>query len=219
LAVAWQYPGQILEVIPARYSRVTDPTSSISIFCYGDSLTWDDDGQAWNFSPPRPNPYAKYLEQQLANVLQPAATVRHIGIPGWTSFQMHDAFNNEKDGLCPAIRNSPNLSLVIILVGTNDITDIELQAAPEDRAALIAQSIIDLHTRALSFCGSTSFNTLSIGIPESRVQLVEQPVRGRMATLINNALKEFASTDSRMGVSICTEGDLTPFLALPSCGA
>jgi hypothetical protein len=31
LAVAWQYPGQELEVIPARYSRMTSPTSGHSI--------------------------------------------------------------------------------------------------------------------------------------------------------------------------------------------
>jgi hypothetical protein len=31
LAVAWQYPGQALEVIPARYSRMTSPTSGPSI--------------------------------------------------------------------------------------------------------------------------------------------------------------------------------------------
>ena len=155
---------------------MTVPTSSVSFFCYGDSLTWDDDGQAWNFSPPRPNPSAKYLEQELANLLQPAATVRHIGLPGWTSFQMHDAFNDETDGLCPAIRNSPNLSLVIILVGTNDITDIELEAAPEDRAALIAQSIIDLHTRALSSCGNAAFHTLSIGIQRAGFNLLGDPL-------------------------------------------
>ena len=27
LAIAWQYPGQVLEVIPARYSRMTRPNT------------------------------------------------------------------------------------------------------------------------------------------------------------------------------------------------
>ena len=31
LAIAWQYPGQALEVIPARYSMITRPTPATNI--------------------------------------------------------------------------------------------------------------------------------------------------------------------------------------------
>ena len=197
VAIAWQYPDQTLEVIPARSSRVTGPTQSVNVFSYGDSLTWGHDEQTYNFSPPRPNPYAKYLEQELAKRLQPAALVRHIGLSGWTSSQMRDKFNDEKDGLCPAIRRSPALSVVVLLVGTNDLWGIESVASPEDHAAEIAQSITDLHTRALTSCGNPALRTLLIGIPESRYQM-ETPVAGRMASLINTVLSEFASSsDSR----------------------
>ena len=110
LSLAWQYPGQILEVIPARSLRVMGPTPSVNVFCYGDSLTWGHNEQTYNFSPPRPNPYVKYLEQEFANRLQPSAHVGHIGLLGWSSSQiMHDKFNDETVGLCPAICGSPYL--------------------------------------------------------------------------------------------------------------
>jgi lysophospholipase L1-like esterase len=172
----------------------------MDVFAYGDSLTWGHDEQTYNFSPPRPTPYAKYLNQELTYLLQPAAIVQHLGLSGWTSDQMLDKINDETNGLCPIVRRNPTLSLVMILVGTNDLGGIESANVPEDRARSIVQSIVDLHTRTLSCArdvNNVALHTLSIGIPGSRYQN-ENPIAGQMARYINNALKEFASSDPRI---------------------
>ena len=113
---------------------------------------------------------------------------------------MLDKINDETNGLCTIIRRNPTLSLVMILVGTNDLGGIESASMPEDRARSIVQSIVDLHTRALSWArdvNNVALHTLSIGIPGSRYQN-ENPIAGQMASYINNALKEFASSDPRI---------------------
>jgi len=41
LAIAWEYPGQTREVIPARFSRVTNPFEVMDTLTYGAALeTW-----------------------------------------------------------------------------------------------------------------------------------------------------------------------------------
>ncbi len=107
------------------------------VFAYGDLLTFGHDKQTHTFSPPCPNSYAKYLNQKLTNLLQPAAIIQHLGLPGWKSSQMLDKINNQTDGLCPIICRNPTLLLVMILVGTNNLWGIEYANVPEDCARSI----------------------------------------------------------------------------------
>ncbi len=174
-----------------RITLTSLPAATEYVFAYGDSLTY---GHSEDLS--RPTPYARFLNQALTNQLQSAPVVQHLGLPGWTASQMLDKINDETNGLCPIIRRNPALSLITIMVGTNDI----FQIGTVDRAKALVQTIVDLHTRALSCArgvNNVALQTLSIGIPGSRYQY-QTPIAGQMASYINNALKEFASSDPRI---------------------
>ncbi|KAL3764663.1 hypothetical protein ACHAW5_000294 [Stephanodiscus triporus] len=179
------------------------------IFCYGDSLTY-------GFPPPA-TPYAESLERELNNLYYPAldsdsssprsethpphdppVNVQHLGIPGYTAAMMLNHFNDENTGLCPVIRLNRTISLVIILVGTNDIavtTD-----TTKDGARSILQNIVDLHSRALECHADKDYGTLhtmAIGIPGSAYQDMTHSI-AESATYINEGLKNFASSNSRI---------------------
>lgn len=40
MAIAWQYPGQVLEVVPAKHSRVTNPSTCGDSNCGANLDTW-----------------------------------------------------------------------------------------------------------------------------------------------------------------------------------
>ena len=40
LAIAWRYPGQELQVIPAKYSRITNPSTCLDSNCGANLKTW-----------------------------------------------------------------------------------------------------------------------------------------------------------------------------------
>ena len=186
--------------------KTTEDSLPKIIFCYGDSLTY-------GISPPgrETYPYSKYLEQDL-NLLynpsepsgesQPATIVQHLGLPGWTSEQMLQHINDDKTGMCPIIRGitHPNVSLMVILAGTNDLG--MMTESDKSEARKIIESIIKLHQAAINCAGtgpaSKKFHTLSVGIPESAWQK-KVPIVAELAEYVNNGIKHFASSEEAGG--------------------
>lgn len=165
------------------------------IFCYGDSLTY-----GMTPGTREPYPYSKYLEQELNTLFDPSATnpnatsVQHMGLPGWTATQMLNHIHDDKTpGVCNIIDRIPTLSLLIILVGTNDIG--QMTNAGKDIARSIIQSIVDLHNGALNCAkgeGNDRLRTISVGIPGS-AYLERVRVASEMTSFINSAMKGFAA--------------------------
>ena len=161
------------------------------VYCYGDSLTY---GMVPHSR--EPHPYAPYLEQEL-NILynnNNSYTVKHFGYPGWTSNDMHNHFNDDLPnlGICTIIKSNPTLSLMIILVGTNDVGKMGIS---ENGGTLIVESIEDLYKKALSCAdeeNNSSFRILALGIPGSAWQ-EKMPVAAEMVANINKSLRDYAS--------------------------
>jgi len=176
-----------------------------TVFCYGDSLTFGMLGMNMQSNGKGPYPYAKYLEQELNRLddpdstpafdesesqrKPPASIVEHLGLPGWTASQMLDHINDEKVGICTIIHKISTLSLMIILVGTNDI------AQMTNTGKTITSQIVDLHKGAIDCAeGEHNLHTLVVGIPGSAFQEMV-PVASEMSLYVNNALKTFATSD------------------------
>jgi len=150
------------------------------ILCFGDSLTAGT-------SPPHLElfPYATSLQATLgANV----ATVRHKGYPGWTAAELLESANGE-GGLRTLIRRvqDPPLSLVILLVGTNDL------AYYPSETTRIFQSIQSLHELCHGEEGVP--HTLAIGIPPSQYQTMNQ-LDATTARQVNQRLEEYCQNSS-----------------------
>ncbi|KAL9185089.1 hypothetical protein ACHAXT_002866 [Thalassiosira profunda] len=164
------------------------------IFCYGDSLTY-------GISCPgrEAHPYAVYLEQELNNLYAsdpagpPAVQIQHMGTPGITASYLESHLDDARLGACPIISRIPTLSLMIILIGTNDLG----QPADDgkDVAKSIFGSIMNLHGGVLSClegAGNGNLHTLAIGIPGSAYQN-RVKVAADHAAFINDALEAFAA--------------------------
>mmetsp|Transcript_8613 Transcript_8613/g.19355 ORF Transcript_8613/g.19355 Transcript_8613/m.19355 type:complete len:352 (+) Transcript_8613:186-1241(+) len=183
------------------------PTEPRMVFSYGDSLTFGIVPHS-----EQPSPYAQYLELELNNLFgsvsdlsfaesesqtKPRATiVEYLGLPGWTASTMLNHMNDEKFGICSVLHRIPTLSLMIILVGTNDIG--QMTNAGKGVARSIVESIVDLHKGALSCAEDESngkFHTLAVGIPGSAFQETVH-VASERSSYINEAMKEFASESS-----------------------
>ena len=178
------------------------------IYCYGDSLTY-----GMVPSSREAHPYAPYLEQELNNFLYKnsmstsqsyknnnATIVKHFGFPGWTATNMLDHINDANIGICDIIQNNLDITLMIILVGTNDIGTMINSDEMEDVARTIVNSIIELHNRAFTCANNTmknNFHTLALGIPGSAFQ-EQVPIAAELATSINKSIKEFASSDEKI---------------------
>ena len=169
-----------------------------TVFCFGDSLTYGGVGGGVT----EIYPYATYLEQELAlsapEMTQPKTTVEHLGLPGWTASNMLAHIDDATDGLCTIIQNRPQLSLLIILAGTNDIgtmTDEGVEAGGK-----IIESIVDLHKGAINCAKAINNNgmhTLAIGIPGSAYQENNRDA-AKVASHVNKAMEKFASSDERI---------------------
>ncbi len=169
-----------------------------TVFCFGDSLTYGMVGGGVN----EIYPYATYLEQELAlsapEMTQPKTTVEHLGLSGWTASNMLAHIDDATDGLCTIIQSRPQLSLLIILAGTNDIgtmTDEGREAAEK-----IIESIVDLHKGAINCAKAINnhgMHTLAIGIPGSAYQENMRDA-AEVASHVNKAVENFASSDERV---------------------
>lgn len=176
------------------------------VFCYGDSLTF---GMS-DLHSRESYPYSKYLEQELNHLFDPdyslesiesesqtqvpATIVQHYGHPGWTATNMLDHMQSDNDGICSIIHRIPTLSLMIILVGTNDIA--QMTNVGKDVARLIIGSIVDVHKGAINCAeeeNNSRFHTLAVGIPGSAFQ-ERVPVTSEISLYVNNALGSFAAS-------------------------
>ena len=186
------------------YADKTPPSGNQSgkprfIFCYGDSLTF-------GISPPAkdPYPYAPRLEKELNHLYDPDKSskipptiVQHFGLPGWTANMMLDHISDENTGVCSIVRRIPNLEVVIILVGTNDLG--KTAGADKDIPGIIVKHIEDLHEQALDCAkdaGNKKLQTLMVGIPGSDYQ-EHVTQASELASTINDLLKEYATTSSK----------------------
>jgi len=168
-----------------------EPGSPKFVFCYGDSLTY---GMSDLHASGAATPYAKYLWAELNQTMKQDVVVQHVGMPGWTAENMLHHLHDRSVGICSILHSMRTLSLMIILVGTNDIghmTDSSKQAARN-----IVESIVALHKGAFE-CAETErnegFHILALGIPESAFQ-ARVPVTAENAEYINNAMKAFAAS-------------------------
>ena len=179
-----------------KQSRKDDEPKTV--FCYGDSLTYGMVGAGVQET----FPYATFLEQELSistpEMTQPKTIVEHLGHPGWTALNMLNHIDDATDGMCTIIRSRPSLSLLIILAGTNDIG--VMTDAGREAAGTIIESIVNLHKGAISCAkgvNNIGLHTLAIGIPGSAYQERERDA-AEMASHVNNAMENFASSDSRI---------------------
>jgi len=188
------------------------------VFCYGDSLTY---GMAGMHSPHEgPYPYSEYLQRELNYLYDPEyipktyntssdsvppTIVDHMGLPGWTAAQMVDHLHDHKNGLCSIIHNIPKLTLLIILVGTNDIA--QMTNAGRDVGRSIISKIVDVHKGAFECANDADMgvevtrhnprrrdlHTLAVGIPGSAFQQ-RVPSAYETMSYVNGAMKSFASS-------------------------
>ncbi|KAL7552698.1 hypothetical protein ACHAWF_015935 [Thalassiosira exigua] len=185
-------------------ASTTIQSSPQTIFCYGDSLTY---GMVPN-SRKESYPYSKYLELELNSTLasessygsqtqSSAILVDHLGLPGWTALSMLNHMNDNEVGICSILHRIPvisELSLLIILAGTNDVG--QITNAGKAVARSIVESIVNLHKGALKCAKDKSnvkFQTLAVGIPGSAFQDSVR-VASELVAYINNALKQFAAS-------------------------
>lgn len=167
-------------VTSISHTMTGSQAESVHVFCYGDSLTAGT-------SPPeyrRSFPYAPHLEQALQQ-LGANVTVRHLGLPGWTSSELL----SETDGpesLRTAVKQAP-AQVVILLAGTNDLGYTYM---PELE---IADSVIGLHRQ----CHAEGVpHTVAIGIPPSAYQAKVAKAARRAAT-INEALMQYCKSEPK----------------------
>ena len=147
------------------------------VLAFGDSLTAGTSGNELF-------PYAPSLEQALQRT---NTSVRHRGMPGWTTQMMLDHLDDDRTGLRQAIqRGQPDI--VILMAGTNDLGH---GASVET----ITDNLVQLHT--ICFDNGVA-RTIAIAIPPSGYQS-RVPNAADTVRLINSNLLERASeTDSRI---------------------
>lgn len=177
------------------------------VFCYGDSLTS-------GFVPAQtePHPYAPALQTELNNLYDAASAtiapelqhppnivVQSVGFPGMPASTMLQLVEEEV-GACSIVKNSPKLSVMVVLTGTNDLMYMEFHDSEaidtDEKAQMILQSITGLHTAILECAqkaGNEDMHILSVGIPGSRL-IKTTPVASEIALKVNNGLKEFSSS-------------------------
>lgn len=156
-------------------STLQKTTKTLRVFCYGDSLTAGT-------SPPEGQmfPYAPHLERALQQQFNPAVTVRHRGLPGWTSDDMLKADAPE------AIKGETPMQVAIILAGTNDLGQVP------DPSPIIA-NVIGLHR----LCHETGVpHTVAIGIPSSGYQTMF-PEAAQKAQAVNDALAHYCASEPK----------------------
>ncbi len=131
------------------------------------------------------HPYAPYLETAI-NVNDEMngreVGVQYLGLPGWTARRMLNNLDCERNGLRAAIRNmqNPTPSLVIILVGTNDMGN-------KFKEHEITENILKLH----QVCYDEGVpRTIAIGIPPSGWQSGDADA-ARLAKSINSNIENF----------------------------
>lgn len=177
------------------------------IFSYGDSLTYGMLPHSKESCP-----YSQYLEQELNTLLNsssatlgpksesqtkaPATIVEYLGLPGFTASKMLYRIHAPHMGVCSILQRCPTISLMIIMIGTNDIG--VMANADKDAARSIVESIVNLHKAAFSCAedeGNNKLHTLAVGIPGSAYQ-EKVPIASEYASYINEAMKEFAAESS-----------------------
>jgi len=176
----------------------TSSVQPIRIFCYGDSLTAGT-------APPMDQlyPYALYLEQALNNMYPDGTTVivRWRGLPGWTASTMMEYLDDSSVGLRSAVNGirDPSLSLVILLVGTNDIGMLtsSLSGGEVDNIEEAIDPILNLHMACLDSDTRDSatqnrIRTLAVGIPGSAWQQNNLSAKN-LCNDMNDRLEKFAS--------------------------
>jgi lysophospholipase L1-like esterase len=181
------------------------------IFCYGDSLTF-----GWVPNDNNPHPYGPHLEAEL-NVLYssasaksaeetgiPATIVQSVGYPGMTAAAMLELVEQDQVGTCSIMKQVTDLSVMIILTGTNDLGQMTHDAIGQDPSTIdsdgtsnmIINFITKLHKKTLDCAesvGNNDLHILSIGIPGSDLQKKYTQV-GSIAAAVNKGLSEFASS-------------------------
>lgn len=110
------------------------PKRMHTILAYGDSLTAGVSGT-------KLFPYSKYLQDGLRQRGVVNVTVKHLGLPGWSSRGMIKGIQGPKAGLIPAIQSytDPPVSIVVLLAGTNDFKVKSLTANA------LFQNLLQLH--------------------------------------------------------------------------
>ena len=169
------------------------------VFCYGDSLTS-------GFVPAQtePHPYAPALETELNNLYNsasatiapelqhpPKIVVQSVGFPGMPASTMLQLVEEEV-GACSVVKNSPKLSVMVVLTGTNDLMHLEFHDSEaidtDEKAQMILESITGLHTAILECAqqaGNEDMHILSVGIPGSRL-IETTPVAAEIVLKVNN---------------------------------
>jgi len=180
------------------------------VFCYGDSLT-----SGFLAAQTETHPYAPSLQTEINKMYDAASAtiapelqhppnivVESVGFPGMPASAMLQLVEREKVGACSVVENSPKLSVMVILAGTNDLMHLGLDIAdaaettdPDEKAQTILESITGLH-KALLECSQRADNgdmhILSVGIPGSRF-IMDTPVASEIQLRVNRGLKEFSS--------------------------
>lgn len=185
------------------------------IFCYGDSLTF-----GWVPNDNNPHPYGPHLEAELNALYSsasaksaeetgiPATIVQSIGYPGMTAAAMLEMIEQDQVGTCFIVKQVTNLSVMIILTGTNDLGQMTHDAIGQDPSTIdsdgtsnmIINFITKLHKKTLDCAesvGNKDLHILSIGIPGSDLQKKYAQV-GSIAAAVNKGLSEFASSYNLM---------------------
>ena len=172
------------------------------IFCYGDSLTF-----GWVPNDNNPHPYGPHLEAELNALYSsasaksaeetgiPTTIVQSVGYPGMTAAAMLELIEQDQVGTCFIVKQVTNLSVMIILTGTNDLGQMTHDAIGQDPSTIdsdgtsnmIINFITKLHKKTLDCAesvGNKDLHILSIGIPGSDLQ-TKYPQVGSMAAVVN----------------------------------
>lgn len=183
--------------VQSMSSSSTDLSTSVHrVLCYGDSLTAGTSTSPWELYP-----YAPHLEQALNSKSKAGKSyvVRHRGMPGWTADAMVDAADDGQYGLRSAVRGiqSPSLSCVIIMAGTNDLGF--ATASPKDeQVSEILTPVKALHEMAWN---EGVPRTIAIAIPPSGYQ-AQVSAAATLAHNVNEELKSFCESSRGKGVFV-----------------
>lgn len=151
------------------------------VLAFGDSLTAGMAGYNQLF------PYAPFLEEALQ---RKNTTVRHRGMPGWTTQMMLDNLNDDRTGLQHAIEQG-HPDVVILLAGTNDL-------GHGESVETITNNLVQMHHICLdSANGVVARRTIAIAIPPSGYQSRVPPAAETVRS-INSNLENFANSNSRV---------------------
>ena len=130
-----------------------------------------------------------------------SVVVRWKGLPGWTAAMLNECINDPNVGLQPVLDRNPSLSLVIILVGTNDIGTFTSTSIGADFDVGEAISpILKLHQACLESLddnGDQTLRTIALGIPTSLWQEMNSDA-ARLRVAMNDRLRKFADANERV---------------------